>query len=250
VCVYIGAFSLAKTKLPSYITPMYPGLALLGACFVHHWVRNALQVAMIWPRLAMGCLAAVGCGMIIGLPIAAYLVAPGEEFLGVLGLAPLVTAGVCMFCMRRGHSDGAARVFGFQAVLVTTLILGFLPVRADRHQHSDVLLKAIAARSRDPEIATLGRLEPSWVFYAHRPLRAITPQQLHDQPDGVFAAGREAFVITTRRQLQKLKTPLPDDVHVIAEAPLFLRKEQLVVLAREPGQHATAANTTHDDPKR
>jgi 4-amino-4-deoxy-L-arabinose transferase-like glycosyltransferase len=38
--VYVGLFSLAKTKLPSYVTPCYPALALATGCFVDRWTRN------------------------------------------------------------------------------------------------------------------------------------------------------------------------------------------------------------------
>jgi len=42
--VYVALFSLAKTKLPSYVTPCYPAVALLVGSFVEAWIRQLLLV--------------------------------------------------------------------------------------------------------------------------------------------------------------------------------------------------------------
>ncbi|MBW3599503.1 MAG: glycosyltransferase family 39 protein [Planctomycetes bacterium] len=231
VGVYVGLFSLAQTKLPSYITPMYPALALITGCFIHHWTRGAAEVAKLWPRLAMAALGLVGAAMAIAIPLAARELAPGEEMLGALGLIPLAAAGLCCFLMERGRVAAAARVFAAAAVLFTTTIFGYGAMRADRHQHSDLLLAAIALESDEPQLAAYGCLEPSWVFYAGRPIREIDRTQLTDHEAGVLA-GEDAFVITTRRRLGEIAADLPPHTYLVAEAPYFMKDEQLVVLSR------------------
>jgi hypothetical protein len=150
-------------------------------------------------------------------------------------------AGACFYLMERGRTVAAARTFAVGAIILMAALFGFGTVQADRHQHSDVLLQAIRQRSLDPQIATLGCLEPSWVFYARQPLRPVLIEQLHDDTRGYFAPGRESFVITTRTHLAELESHLPDGVQVLAEAPYFLKDEQLVVLGRPHTSISTAA---------
>ncbi len=240
VGVYLGLFSLAKTKLPSYVTPMYPALALLVGCFMDHWTRGAAEVRKLWPRLAMGALGLVGAVLAIAVPLAVREVAPGEELLGLLGLAPLVAALLCLFLMENGRVAAAARVFALAAVIFTTAFFGYGAVRADRHQHRDLLLKAIALQSDDPRIGSFGCLEPSWVFYAERPIRELHQQELTD-PDRSFLADENSFVITTRHHLKEIAPQLPAGVFLVAEAPYFLKDEQLVVLSRTTTRTASAA---------
>ncbi len=90
--VYVGLFSLARTKLPSYVTPCYPALALLTACFIQHWTRGAAAGWRGWPAGAIVTLGLVGLAIAVALPVAAAMFLPGEEWLGAVGLAPLVSA--------------------------------------------------------------------------------------------------------------------------------------------------------------
>jgi 4-amino-4-deoxy-L-arabinose transferase-like glycosyltransferase len=244
VGVFVGIFSLAQTKLPSYVTPMYPGLALLAGCFIHHWTRGAADVGRIWPRLALASLALVGVVIAIAIPLLARQFAPGEELLGLVGLIPLTTAAICFWLLGRGNTPLAAQAFAAGAVLLTTAIFSYGTARADRHQHSDVVLHAIRERSDRPEIATLGRQEPSWIFYAGQPIGSIDAQALAAGEDGFFAPGRDAFVITSRDVLDEQKVDLPEGVQVLAEVPYFLRSDRLVLLGR-PSEPAHAALPTN-----
>jgi 4-amino-4-deoxy-L-arabinose transferase-like glycosyltransferase len=239
VGVYVGVFSIARTKLPSYITPMYPGLALLAGCFMHHWTRGATEIGKLWPRLALAALAAVGVVVMVAVPLVARQFTPGEEFLALLGLIPLATAAICWRLAGRGNTVLAAQAFATGAVLLTASVFSFGTARADRHQHSDVVLDAIRKHGGQPEIATLGRLEPSWVFYAGQQIGAATREDLAD-PSGYFVQGRDRFVITTREVLDAMTIELPEDVQILAEAPYFLKPEHLVVVGRASRRAETA----------
>ena len=153
----------------------------------------------------------------------------------------MTAAAACWRLVARGNTVLAAQAFAAGAVLLTVGVFSLGTARADRHQHSDVLLSAIRERSRRPEIATLGRLEPSWVFYAGQPLRAVEADEIAGGEHGFFAPGRERFVITTREVLEGLDLELPQDVGVLAEAPYFLKRERLVVLGRFTEPISTAA---------
>ncbi len=230
VGVYLGLFSLVQTKLPSYVTPMYPALALLVGSFIYHWTRGAALVSHVWPRASFAVFGAVGLTTLVAIPLAARQFAPGEEFLGVLGLVPLAAAVACFLLIQRGNHLAAAQVFAVSAVVLMAAAFGYGAARADRHQQSHQLLEAIAARSEHPHIGAFGCLEPSWVFYSGHPVRELELEQLTDQERGFFSRGSDVFVITTRERLEELQAALPDTVRVLAEAPYFMRNQQLVLL--------------------
>lgn len=243
VGVYVGLFSLARTKLPSYITPMYPGLALLAGCFAYHVARNAAEVARRWQQLALAALGIVGAAFLIGLPIIASYFLPGEELLGLIGLVPLTVAVGCYALFERGKTLAGMRAFAMGAVCFTTLSMAFVTQRVDRRQQSEVLLRAIADHSNQPQVMAYGCLEPSWVFYGPGPIRQVGYKDLIERRQEVLGSGEDTFIITTTQHLDEVKDALPDDMQVIAEAPYFLRNRTLVVLGR------TSPTTTAHAPR-
>ena len=68
-CVYIGIFTLATTKLPSYVTPCYPALALLTGSFLYRWSCGTLAVSAFWLRLSLAVLGLVGLAMLIAMTV-------------------------------------------------------------------------------------------------------------------------------------------------------------------------------------
>lgn len=228
--VYMGLFSLAKTKLPSYITPAYPALAMIIGAFVFHWQRGGEFVRRPWPRWSFGALAVVGVGICIGLPVAAHIFAPGDEWLGLIGLIPLV-AGVCgiVFCETRRPALAATALAVCAAVLMTTAF-GVASVRVSRHQRINQLLAAIRQSSEHPKLAGHAAHEPTWVFYSGQTIPVIGHGDIEEVGD--FLCDPDAFVLTTDRALDRLQPHLPADVEPIARERFFLKKYDLVVLGR------------------
>ena len=93
VGVYLVMFSCASTKLPSYITPCYPGLALLAGDFVYRWTKGEALVSKLWPSLSFATLGFVGVAMIVGLSIACHYLLPGETLVPWIGVIPIVGRG-------------------------------------------------------------------------------------------------------------------------------------------------------------
>ncbi|MGM0488248.1 MAG: ArnT family glycosyltransferase [Planctomycetota bacterium] len=256
VGVYVGLFSLAKTKLPSYITPCYPAVALLVANYVVAWVRGTALSASFWPHAALGCLGVVGLGMAVAVPYAAVQYVPGEEWLGLIGCIPILTAIAAFGFLRAKTPRRAVVMFSGGAVLFTTMLFAFAAERVDQHRSFDRVLTAVFQRSDNPKIGTLGVLEPSWVFYANRPLDHLFAPELTADADHetvrlgpprtadwqfkprlnvwhYLQAGADRFAITTVSQLEQME-PLPAHVEVIARAPRFLRDDDLVLLGSRP----------------
>src|SRR5207249_4725906 len=66
---YLVFFSLVSTKLPNYVLPLYPAVAILTARFLVRWRDDALSVPRwLMPAAAGGMLlvaAAVGLGLLV-----------------------------------------------------------------------------------------------------------------------------------------------------------------------------------------
>jgi 4-amino-4-deoxy-L-arabinose transferase-like glycosyltransferase len=258
--VYIGAFSIAQTKLPSYITPAYPGVALLVALFVHAWAAGYSFPSWLWSRLAFGSLALAGLVALIAVPIVASYYAPGDQSLGLIGLVPMVTAWVCYRLMRQAQTARALVLFATSAVVLMLSIFAFAAQRVDRHRSFDHLLASARHHEHRPKIATLEVLQPSWVFYSGQPLDEACREAMEDGVPSLacsrsrrcgqtwvrkprvpvrqyLAAGPDRFVITTRRVLDQIE-PLPPTVQVLAETSGFLKDRELILLGwSTPARH-------------
>ncbi len=263
VGVYLILFSIASTKLPSYITPCYPAVALLVGCFVQRWIMKQSAVASWWNRWAFATLALIGGIALIGIPVVTTSLMPGDQWLAVLGLIPIGTALGAWLLLRKQHRREAAVTFAVGAVLLMATVFGVAAPQVDRHRTFDRLLTRIDQLSARPCIGTLGTLEPSWVFYAGRPLDLLMPADVAttDPRARVLAArgsvsvpirktaipvraylrqGPDHFVITTRRDVARLG-PLPRNIKVLAETHAFLKKQQLVLLGWDSESSETIA---------
>lgn len=265
VGVYVGVFTIAQTKLPSYVTPCYPALALATGIYLAdaRWLRVPTMV--FWTRGAFATMTLVGVGLAIALPLVAREYLPGLEWLGALGIVIMI-GGILGFWMAWKDQWSQARLaFGTAAVLFTATLFGLGTVWADRHQESNILLSAIDEHRSTvtPDLASVGVLESSWVYYSHRPIFEIDLQnsteaesassdpfqrtkfwapkvrpELHE----FLQASEDPFLITRASEWAWLQDQLPDDFEVLARANYFLKNEELVVIGRPSGSDADVAS--------
>lgn len=244
VCVWVGVFTLAETKLPSYITPCYPALALLCGKFLHHWSRGETFASLFWQRAALGSLGLVGCVLLVGLPIVAHRLLPGEEWLGVVGLVPLIAAIVCLVWLWQGRLFRASQALAVGALIFAWVMLGWVTVRISHHQKNLVVLETIFQQNQNPAIAAYGCLESTWVFYAKQPITEFVWAADPDARLAEFVANNaQACFITTDRYLPQLQAQLPDEFIVMADVPYFLKKDRLLLVGREPQGSRTASRS-------
>ena len=246
VGVYVGLFTIAQTKLPSYITPCYPALALLTSCFFAQWRSNQSQVSGYWCQAAFVSLGLVGVVMLAALPIAAHHFLPGEEWLAAVGSIPLVGAVVGLWLSRRGQVQVAQYAMATTAVCLTTVFFAWAAVRVDQRRREPGLLAMLAQADPASQLGAFGVLEPSWVFYTRRPVVELVKQDLASPPAvglhdaagrqgalsvGEFLDAEHRYVITTRDRISEIKKIAPR-VTVLYRSPYFLKDNELVVLGR------------------
>ena len=233
VGVYIGVFSLAQTKLPSYVTPCYPALAILAAIFIHDW-SLATEFRRIWLKVGLANLIAVGALLIVALPIAAHRFLPGSEWLGIVGLVPLVGGIICWRWYSCSEHRKATNALGLTAVAFMLLLMGVLPAELGRHRQYNELFAVIS--KHDGPIASWGHLEPSWIFYGGRSIRDFEVHQQQEFSD-FLAANPTTLVITTPGRIEEEGaepgTPTSDlfsDYRLVHQTEYFLRNRSLIVI--------------------
>jgi 4-amino-4-deoxy-L-arabinose transferase-like glycosyltransferase len=233
IAVWVGFFSLAGTKLPSYVVPAYPAIALAVGSFVALWLREPELVPRVFSRIAWGIVALVGVGMIVALPIVAHLFLEDDWILGAIGILPLAAAAVGWRLSERGQVRGALGALASLGVLLPIALFALGAAYVDRYQDTPPLAERIARETPPGRQAAVGSFHffrPSFVFYSDCPVAKFETVEsvdrfFADHPDG-------AFVMTNDFEYEKLRTSLPADVKVLEERRRFLRKGSVLLLGR------------------
>jgi len=237
--LYVVFFSLARTKLPNYVLPAYPALALLVGAFIDEWATSSAAVSRTLVHLALITLALVGAGLVIGLPVAAYFLLPGEWALGLVGLAPLLGACIALYWIQREQPRRAAVAVAVACTLLACGAFGWAAPRVARHQNSPAMASLARAHyDGEAQIAAYDCFTPSLVFYAGNPVRSLRgPEDVAEH----LRSSDQAVVVARDENLAALADVLPADVQVLARQPRFLRRGELVLLGHSRAPDAQVA---------
>lgn len=188
--VQVGLFSLAQTKLPSYVTPCYPALAILAAVCLrelcHQPQLSSINTTSTGPQLidgrwlyaALGGLCIGGALIVLGFGIAASFFLPSQSWLAVIGAIPLVGGFAMLFMRRKQQVKHLPTTFAATSALFCWCTFGFGTASIDRDQENHLVLDFIDSAPQT-SVAAFGCLESSWVYYSGKPIREL----LVDQPD-------------------------------------------------------------------
>ena len=229
--VWFVVFSLASTKLPNYVLPMYPAMALILARFIDDWKRSDIGEGVYSFNLCCRALIIVGAVMIVGVIVAAYLYFPSEQWLGITGVIPMLGGFAAIKFLDQEKRERAIQSLIGTAVLIAIMVVGIGPARISHYQDSPLFIaeaKRLAA-GEDFEIGTYSYFQPSVVFYAQKKVRLLqTPRQVAD-----FLSSRpHAFVITRLKNHNELRDELGSDVRELMRHRDFLRREELILLGK------------------
>ena len=264
VVVWIGAFSCAGTKLPGYVWPAYPALAIATGLFLANWADG--RAVFPWPhlperfrklrlsiaddadpltglvmRVAWSILAATGLALAIGLPIAAHRLAPGCEWLGVLGLIPMAAAGLAWRSQSAGMRPRALAFLAIAACLLVTLMASVAAESFSRAQGPRTLVATLGEHASECDWACLWNVPPSLVFYTGARIEKL------DTADDVAAHLRRhprSRVVIDSRQESLVTASLPPGCGVLSRVPT-LAEHDFLLLGRLP-EHDTQPE--HDTP--
>jgi 4-amino-4-deoxy-L-arabinose transferase-like glycosyltransferase len=227
---YFIFFSLCRTKLPNYVLPAYPALALATGAFLDRWIANPQEVSRRLVRLALGTYVCVGVGLVVVLPIVAYILLPGEALLGLIGLIPLVGGALAWRFAMHERVTAAVRNLLVMSVAFAVAIFSVGAVRVARHQTSAEFASLVRRQLEPaPDWATLNYFEPSLVFYSGRQVRRF---ETVDALNQFVATAHNPVLVVRDRELEQVRAHLPADYREIARQRRFLRRYDVVLLAR------------------
>jgi 4-amino-4-deoxy-L-arabinose transferase-like glycosyltransferase len=230
--VYVVFFSLAQTKLPNYVLPCYPAMALLTARAVVRWSEGTIQVPNWVPRLGLGSLIAVGGILAIALPVFSHYFLPGYAALGIIGILPLFAGGLAWWWTRQEQRQRALQTLGVGAVgLMLAVFAGTVPW-ISRAQESPLIGRAAAGMTRgNGQIATYRYFAPNLPFYAkQRVERLKEPEEVSD----LLAGPNEVVLCLKAEDYPELADTLGDRLVVQQKIDRFLRNEPILILTKKP----------------
>lgn len=243
IAVYIGIFSIFQTKLPSYITPCYPALAILAGVFVRAW-RTATDFRRVWLQVGLGNLVAVGVVLLLAIPFVASRFLPGSQWLAGIGLIPIAGGLACWQLYSQARHKPATTVLAVTAMAFSVCLMGVFATEIGRHRRYEPLFEHLARH--DGPVAAFGHLEPSWVFYTGCRIHefGVTEQ---DRLLAFLKQYPEAVVVTTPARIEESnRLHCLENAELLCETEYFLRDRPLLLLRpRATASTVTAGRTAN-----
>lgn len=254
--VQVGLFSLVQTKLPSYVTPCYPALAIVCGYYLMNWARAEIVIPSWLPRVSFATLGIAGVTTVIGLTYASIVFLNTGFAIGLIGLIPLIAGLVGLVCWN-SFATPQTRLISLHflagsACLLALLFFGFvLPQVSQQQRYSQLLEKTNEASqyaTGGADVRPLGSyscLEPSWVFYGNRPifelaeygpdLVPLTARKKDWKPKprpGLkqFLVVEGGQVITREELVPAIEKVIGLPVSIHARSPYFMKKGNLVLI--------------------
>ena len=230
--LYIAFFSLAGTKLPSYVLPCYPALALLTGKLIDEQLRDPSRVPRLWYRWALYTPAIIGAALCIGLPVASSILFPGEEWLGIVGLSLIVGSGLLVWTAHRGRPWLVPAAFATMSLVFTTSMVAGLASRLSLHATSPQIVAAAREKiGPDARLIAFRHYEPTLVYYARG---AVPSVHSVEELRRLLLATPDACVVTRDEFLPELNAAFATRPVVAARHRRFLRRRGEIVLVDPP----------------
>lgn len=214
-------FSLAATKLPHYVFPLFPPISMALAALHTTRLKNANASNGVWRRvgeygyvllMAAGVLA-LGTAALLFLELIDQLLA----FLTAIGIA---AAGFTFLRMRRNARFGIAQIMAL--ISTPAFFLGLYWVVVPPFERDVKISRAIANSvavhgDRSIPIFLAGYAEPSLIFYldrsSARPVRSLPTDDVGLRD--LVAASSEFIVVASEERYQHLKEVLGPSAHTL-----------------------------------
>ena len=245
--VQVGIFSLAQTKLPSYITPCYPGLSILTAACLQHWLQRRVKIDDRWMLavLITGVLMGVAITIALGVLIPKFL--PCQYSMLGIGAVLVLFSSIALVHLRNQQRQKTLISFTMGAISFCFLLFGFGTVSLSTAQNNRLILDRIAAMPPEIAVASFQCLESSWPFYSGRTIyetnsnaKPISTTRTKfwkpkpkTSPESFAAEHKDCVFITTDEFADRLIERLPSGFAVTETANYLFKNRQLVLISRE-----------------
>ncbi|QDU87710.1 Undecaprenyl phosphate-alpha-4-amino-4-deoxy-L-arabinose arabinosyl transferase [Pirellulimonas nuda] len=237
---YVGFFTLAATKLPNYVTPCYPAVALVTGCWLVRACRLELP-PLRRLRVGFSAFGIAGLAVGVGLIVLASTLLKADPWIGLPAVSAMFASTAALVMLYRNNRPRAMACFATGCVLFTTATVSFSAYRASPYQEGPRLAERIAAfEAGAPEptrVALCGYFTPNLVFYLGRPVEQIGADAIADY----LAGPSPGVVLVPGDVFEQIEPNLPEGATVVAEEKRFLRRNgRVVMLSKSPAIVAAA----------
>ncbi|MBD3327905.1 phospholipid carrier-dependent glycosyltransferase, partial [Candidatus Peregrinibacteria bacterium] len=237
--VIVGLWSAVAMKLPHYVLPAYPALALLLGGMIATWLETEYPRARYWMRNAMVTNIVIGLLMAVGFPIAAWFFLPGEWWLGMIGVILIIGGAVCLRWSNRGELARAFGAYAVMSVVFLTAIFGFATMRIALYRNAPSMTAQLREMHRDGvDLVSFRFLRQGFVFYGGKPVpKTHHPWNLRQTVE----ASKRPYVLTLDEHVSALENAYPGRFETVLEQKRFLESGKVVILRPKKPAARTAA---------
>ena len=243
VLAYLIVFSIAATKLPNYVLPVYPAVAILIARLLDRWRSGSLTVpgSLTAASTASGVLVGVLFG--VGLLVAGGTLPPPVSVKGFhplaglgesawVGLVPVGGAMAFGWLAWKGRRTEAVTIYGLAAALFLAAVAAVPTVALNDHKAPRYFAEQMGLRQpdRDIRIAACRWFRHSLVFYARREVRRIDDFAAVDE---FLSLPRAAYLVVPADVFDQLAPRLTVPVRVLGRHYDFYARRDILVVANE-----------------
>ncbi len=241
VFVWLLFFTCVRTKLPNYILPAYPAMALLTASLLDEWRRGRITLPSWVMPTSLACLALAGIGVGVGLVIAADtlpLALPGRRLPGLergawLGGVFFVGALIAGWCVRRDMRRGLIGCVGTAGVVFTSALAFWGVNLVEPFKAPRPLVQSLPEDHirREVRIGALGYFQPSLVFYCQR--------EVHCLENAVSAlqflyAPLPVYLFVSVERWEQLRALVPTSYRLVARHRDLYNGREILLMTNEP----------------
>tara|TARA_Y100001933_G_scaffold262885_1_gene322321 strand:- start:291 stop:2132 length:1842 start_codon:yes stop_codon:yes gene_type:complete len=259
--IYVCIFSLASTKLPNYILPACPAMAIMMGAFLQSWIKNPGSLRPALRRICVGSLPIVGLLILAGLPLAGVWQWDGQTILDRVGLTPEIQshliwvglAGIPLLAggiittiyAEKGRSKPALTTLAWTSVVTLLCVWNFAAPQVGQYQTNGIVGKTLRETTL-PGQFEIGHLEyfpPSLSFYSQRPIN-----RLHSPKQAVkfLADPQPRLLITTAENYPVMENNLGSALQIVGRANRFPKAGEILILSTARSRQATTALPSYD----
>lgn len=169
-------FSVSRSKLPSYILPMFPALALLAGRYLTRIDPAQLRWHLLPPAaLGLAVLAALPfAGGLVPSDVPLEIVQPFALMLALAGILFLLPAALAWRLLGRGHKLAAVALVALGSLLGVTVGLGGHDGYGIQFKSSKAVVPQLASYLQaDTEVFAVRTYEQTLPFYLRRPVTLV-----------------------------------------------------------------------------
>jgi 4-amino-4-deoxy-L-arabinose transferase-like glycosyltransferase len=245
---WIVLFSICQTKLPNYVLPAYPALAVVAGLWVADWIAEPRRVlAGRFVTVSWAMLALVGVAFVGAVSVMMPRAMPAAPHFAPLGLILVAGAAVGWWLQRRRRREFAAASLVITGIAFFVALLLVVARPISRLQNGPLTGAAIA-RLGIADSAPCAKFDlhlDGLGFYVDRPVEELFNSIL---VRNYFADHRDGVLVTNSLAWEQLRPLLPKDVVAVDRQAHFGRHDEVVVVARLPVDDAAAKFSTAERP--